>query len=75
MSAPKKKEFEPTVMQLPILLIVGFIIPWKIYNLFMSLEDAVHTSPFIYYVKKFSVSLIVSIFFAGYVGSWIGIVK
>jgi hypothetical protein len=33
--------------------LVGFYISWKIYNIFVSLGDAVNMSTFSYYMKKF----------------------
>lgn len=52
--------------------LVGFLIAWKMFNMFLSLETAVGLSTFSYYVKKFITSLVVAfisvLFAAGYIG-------
>lgn len=37
--------------------LLGFYISWKIYNMFVSLDDAVHLSTFSYYMKKIGAAL------------------
>lgn len=56
--------------------VLGFLTVWMPYNFFISLQDAVGTSAFSYYVKKITLSLFIGAFFlgfmyAGIIQSWI----
>ncbi|MGV1016820.1 MAG: hypothetical protein ACOYBW_05515 [Fluviibacter phosphoraccumulans] len=41
--------------------LIAFVVTWKIYNFFLSLNDAVHLSYFQYFVKRLIASIIVAV--------------
>ncbi len=38
--------------------VISFLITWKVYNWFISLNQAVNTSAFDYFASKFAISLV-----------------